>query len=248
MSSEPTPTRRPIAAVRISTIALLGIVAAVAVPACAAAIVMSGTVDNKQAQQDLGLDRPVSRVVIVDSDSSVHVTANSALFGVSGQATLTWHTFSGTSHAKVVEQYADGVLTLSKDCGGIDCGAAIDIQVPPKVSVQVDTSNAGIYVTGVLGAVDLHSSNASITAKHLGSGEANLNTSNASIHASFDGGPKSIRATTSNASVSITTDNRTPYYDDVKASNGDTNLQNVQDHLSTNELYIRTSNSGITVK
>ncbi|ACU70286.1 hypothetical protein Caci_1363 [Catenulispora acidiphila DSM 44928] len=248
MSSEPTPTRRPIAAVRISTIALLGIVAAVAVPACAAAIVLSGTVDSKQVQQNLGMDQPVSRVVIVDSDSSVHVTANPALFGVSGQATLSWHAFSGTSHAKVVEQYADGVLTLSKDCGGIDCGADIDIQVPPKVSVQVNTSNAGISVTGVLGAVDLHSSNASITAKQLGSGDATLATQNASIHASFTGAPKSIRATTSNASVSIVTDGHTPYYDDVKTSNGDTNLQNVRDRRSANVLYIHTSSGGITVK
>ena len=48
MNSEPTPTRRPIAAVRISTVALLGIVAAVAVPAVAAAIVVSGTVDSRR--------------------------------------------------------------------------------------------------------------------------------------------------------------------------------------------------------
>ena len=186
--------------------------------------------------------------MVVDSDSSVHITGDAALRGVSGQATLTWHAFSGTGHPKVVEQYADGVLTLSKDCGGADCGADIDIRVPPTVSVQVSTSNAGIDVTDVSGAVDLHNSDAGITAKQLGSGDATMATSNAPIHASFSGAPKNIRAATSNAGVSIITDGRTAYYDDAKTTNGNTGLDNLQNRLSANEIYIVTSNADISVK
>lgn len=247
MSSERTPTRRPIAAVRVSTVALLGIVAAVAVPAGAAAVMLSGTLDSRQTTQQLGEGGPVTKVVVSDSDSSVHITGVAAVSGMTGHASLTWHAFHGTSHAKVTQQYANGVLTLSKDCGGIDCGADIDIQVPPTVSVQVTTSNAGIQVTNVTGTVNLHSSNASIKAWQLGSGDATMSTSNASIHASFVGAPNSISAVTSNASVGIATDGRTPYYDDARTSNANTTLNNPQNHLSAKEIFIRTSNGGIRV-
>jgi hypothetical protein len=247
MNSERTPARRPIAAVRVSTVALLGVAAAVTVPTVAAALVMSGSIDTHQRQQDLGQAGPVTRVVVQDSDSSVRITGDPALAGVTGQATLTWHSFTGSSNAKVAEQYADGVLTLTKDCGG-DCGAAIDIRVPPNVSVQVTTSNAGINVANVSGGVNLDTSNDGITASRLGAGDATLHTSNGSINASFVGGPKNISATTSNAGVTIVTDGHTAYYNDVQTRNGNTDLGNPQARGSDNTLYVRTSNADVTTR
>lgn len=248
MSSEPTATRRPIAAVRVSTITLIGIVAAVTVPTGAAALVLSGSLDNHMKQVPLGQPGPVTRVVIEDSDSTVRVTGDAALSGMSGQADLTWHSFNGKTKAKVSQRYADGVLTLSKDCGGGDCGADIDIHVPPTVSVQVTTSNAGVYITNVSGGVTVQDSNAEISAKSLGGGDATLHTSNASIKASFVGGPKNIWAHTSNASVDITTDGHTPYYDQVVTSNATPNLLNNPDRFAPNVIDVLTSNDGVTIK
>jgi len=248
MSSEPTPTRRPIAAVRVSTIALIGIVAAVAVPAGAAALVVSGSIGNHMKQQTLSQDGPITRVVIEDSDSSVRVTGDATLIGVSGKADVTWHSFSGTTSAKVSQQYADGVLTLTKDCGGGNCGADIDIKVPPTVSVQVTTSNAGVTITNVSGGVNVQNSNAGIEAKALGGGDTTLNTSNAAIEATFAGGPKNIWAHTSNSSVEITTDGRTPYYDKVVTSNADEHLQNNPDRFAPNVIDVLTSNDSVTIK
>lgn len=247
MSSEPTPTRRPIAGVRISTIALIGIVAAVAVPAGAAALVVSGSIDNHMRQQRLSQDGPITRVVINDSDGSVRVTGDTTMAGVSGKADLTWHSLSGTTNAKVDQHYADGVLTLTKDCGGGGCGADIDILVPPDVSVQVTTSNAGVSLTNVSGTVDVHTSNAGITAKGLGGGDATLKTSNAAIDATFAGGPKNIWAHTSNDSVKITTDGRTSYYDKVVTSNADQHLRNDSDRFSPNVIDVLTSNAPVTI-
>lgn len=250
MSSEPTPSRRPIAALRVSTVALIGVVAAVAVPAAAASVVLSGSLDSQQKQQDLGQADRVTRVVIVDQDSSVRITGNAALFGVTGHATVNWHAFgSSATNAKVVQQYADGVLTLTKDCARTDCHADIDIQVPPTVSVLVTTSNAGVSVSNVSGGVELHDANASITAKQLGAGDAWMETSNAPISATFAGGPKNIFAHTSNAPISITTDGRTTYYDKLQTSNADTHPDNSnQDRRSDNEIDAQTSNAPITVK
>lgn len=253
MTSDTTPTRRPIGAVRVSTVALLGVLAAIAVPACAAAIVMSGSVDGKQQAQDLNEARTVSRVVVVDSDSSVHITGNAALRGITGRASLTWHALQGGSkHTAVVpqvtQQYADGVLTLTKDCLGTDCGADIDIQVPPGVSVQVTTSNAGIDVSNVTGGVDLNTKNGSITASRLGNGDATMNTSNNTIDASFTGAPVNIWAHTSNDDITIVTDGRTHYYDKVSTTNGRLRIGNVDDRKADNVIDAMTTNGNITIK
>lgn len=248
MSSEPTPTRRPIAALRVSTVALLGIVAAVAVPAGATALVVSGSFDGHHKQQDLGLAGPaITRVVVVDANGSVHITGDAALIGVTGKADLNWHTMSDGSAPTVREQYADGVLRLTKDCDGGNCTADIDIRVPPTVSVQVTTTNAGISVSNVSGGVDLHTTNAAISADKLGAGDAAMYSSNGRIDASFAGGPKNIVAHTSNEPVVITTDGRTQYYDQVVTSNANEDLRNQNRHAD-NTIDVETSNAPVTIK
>jgi hypothetical protein len=246
MSSEPAPTRRPIARLRVSTVALLGVVAVFAVPA--GALVMSGALDDKQAQQDINQALPVDKVVIFDNDSTVRVTGDGAVIGVTGHATLTWHSFQRKSPVSVRQQYANGVLTLTKVCNG-SCGSAdIDISVPVTASVQVDTSNAGIDVADVTGTVDLTTTNASISARQMGSGDAVLRTSNGGINASFEGAPKTITADTSNASVTVTTDGKTGYYDDVTTTNGGMDKENIQDRFSTNKITVVTTNAGVTIR
>jgi hypothetical protein len=248
MSSEPTPTRRPIGTVRVSTVALLAVVTAVAVPAGAAALVMSGALDDKQTQQNITQAGPVTKVVVSDSDGSVHITGDPTLLGVTGKATLSWHAYRGHNPVSVSQKYADGVLTLTKVCNGACGGADIEIKVPVNASVQVNTSNAGIDVTNVTGTVDLVDENAGISAKGLGSGDATMNTTNAEINASFAGAPKNIGAFTSNATVSIRTDGVTDYYDSVTTSNGAPDLQNKQDRWSKNTITVNTSNADVTIK
>ena len=248
MNSETPPTRRPIPALRVSTVALLGVVAAVAIPAGAAAFVTSDSINGRQHPQALGQAGPVSRVVIVDADSTVRVTGAPGVSGMTGKASLTWHAphSGGTPH--VVQQYADGVLTLTKDCGGGDCGADLDILVPPTVSVQVTTSNAGIDVANVSGGVDLHSENGAITATGLGSGDATMTTSNDSIYASFAGAPQNISAHTSNDHIVIITDGHTAYFDQTSTTNGQTSLQNKSDRFSADTIDAETTNGDIKIK
>ena len=247
MSSETPPTRRPIPALRVSTVALLGVVAAVAVPAGAAAIVMSVSGDAWQRSQDLTQAGPVSRVVIVDADSLVHVTGNPGVSGMTGKATLTWHRPRGGGIPYVAQQYADGVLTLTEECGG-DCAADLDIKVPPHASVRVTTSTAGIDVADISGGVDLHSENGAITATRLGGGDATMNTSNGSIHASFAGAPQNISAHTSNAPVTIVTDGHTPYFDQTSTTNGQTILRNKRDRRSPDTIDVATSNADVDIE
>lgn len=245
---EPAPRRQPIGTVRISTVALLGIVAAVGVPAVAAAIVLSGTVDSKTKTDTVLVTDQVSKIVIADQDGSVRVTGDPTMFGVSGSAHLNWHGFT-QAPLKLDQVVSNGVLTITKVCLRSDCGGAdIDLRVPPNVAVQATTSNGGIEVYDVTGAVNLVTTNASITGHGLGSGDATFHTSNGSIEAGFSGAPQKIRAETSNASVRIDTDGRTPYFDDVHTSNGDTRLDNPQDRRSDNVIYIRTTNASVRVK
>lgn len=248
MTFDATPPRAPIAAVRVSTVALIGVVTAVAIPCGAAALVISGSVGDKATQQTLSQAGPVTRVVVEDSDSSVRITGDPTLAGVSGQANLTWHAFSGTVHPKVTQQYADGVLTLTKDCGGGDCGADIELRVPPTVSVQVTTSNAGIHVADVSGTVNLHDSNGKIQADRLGSGDTTMNTANDRIEASFSGAPANITAVTTNGEVVIATDGHTLYYDKVSTTNAEPDLENAQNRRVDNVIDVTTTNARVTIK
>lgn len=249
-SPEPQPARRPIAAVRISTVALLGIFAAIAIPAGAATLVLGGNLDGQHSTVHISQTGPISKVVINDAEASVRVIGDPTLSGVSGTADLNWHGSSQTPPLRLDQSVADGVLTLSKVCLRSDeCGGAdITIKVPTAVAVQVATSDAGIDVSNVSGGVDLQTSNAGISADGLGSGNASMHTSNGGIDAKFSGAPKSIRAITSNAGVDITTDGRTAYYDDVDTSNASQTMKNVRDQHAENVVYIRTSNASVSVK
>lgn len=246
---EPAPVRRPIAAVRISTVALLGIVSAVAVPACAAALVLSGTIDSKHQSVGIAETRKVTRVVVEDSNGSVHVNGDPTRSGVSGTVELTWHG-SGKAPLGLEQDFADGVLTLKRVClrGGCGGGADITLSVPPDIAVQTTTSNGSIEVYDVTGDVDLSTSNASITAGRLGDGKATLRTSNGPVEAGFTGAPALITISTSNAPVTVTLDGKTPYYDYVTADNGKIDLRNNPDRYATHEVHVDTSNGDATVK
>jgi len=248
---QPAPRHRPISTVRISTVALLGIVVAVVIPAGAAALVLSGSIDEQHLPQAIQITGPVTKVVIADDDGSIHVTGDPAMSGVSGTADLKWRGLgNGRPPLEVRQDISDGVLTLTKNClRGTDCGGAdIDIRVPPNVAVQASTSNAGIEAYHIAGGVDLSTENAGITANELGSGDAKFHTSNASIDVGFVGAPKEIRADTSNASVTIATDGRTPYFDNVDTSNGETKKDNAQNRYADNVINVSTSNGSVTIR
>ncbi|MFL6111778.1 MAG: hypothetical protein ACJ786_10555 [Catenulispora sp.] len=248
---QPAPRHRPISTVRISTVALLGIVVAVAIPAGAAALVLSGSIDRQHSPQVIQVTEPITKIVIADDDGSIHITGDPTMSGVSGTADLNWRGFVNSKPPLEVRQnVSDGVLMLTKNClRGTDCGGAdIDIKVPPNIAVQASTSNADVEVDTVTGGVDLSTQNAAITATGLGSGDATFHTSNGPIDADFAGGPKRIKATTSNAGVTIRTDGKTRYYNNVETSSGQMRQTNVQDRFSDHEIDVSTSNGDVTIK
>lgn len=247
MTFDATPPRAPIGALRISTIAMAGVIVAVGVPAATAAFAMSSQVIDQQQLVGISAAGPITRVVIADSESDVHISATDTAGGVSGQAVVQWKGKNG-KRAELRQSVADGVLTLTKDCSGGGCGPVdITLSVPRDIAVQAATSDGGISVSGVTGAVDLRTSNGGIDAVGLGSGDASFHTSDGSIDASFTGAPARITAVTSNAAVTVATDGRTKYYDSVRTTNGNRYLTNVQDRDAAGEIDVTTTNGDVTV-
>lgn len=211
-----SPPRAPIGALRISAIAMAGVILAVAVPAAAAAFAMATQVSDQQERVAVDSAGPVSRIVIADSGSDIRVTGDAAATTATGQAVVQWKGKGGKRPA-LRQSVADGVLTLTKDCSSGGCGPIdITLTVPAGVSVRATTSDGDIRLSGVTGAVDLTSSNGSIDADRLGSADASFHTTDGSIDASFAGAPARIAAHTTNGSVTIGTDGRTRYYDAVR--------------------------------
>ncbi|MBW8805441.1 MAG: DUF4097 family beta strand repeat protein [Catenulisporales bacterium] len=250
MTYDAPPPGRPIGALKISTVALLGVVVAVGVPTAAAAIAMSvsGRVDDQRAAVAITATGPISRVVVQDSESDVVVTGDPAATGAEGRAQIQWKGEHGR-RAALRQSVENGVLTLAKDCSSGGCGPVnIDLRVPANVSVQVTTSDGSVEVANVTGAVDLTSSDGELRASGLGSGDASFQTTNGTVSAEFTGAPARIRAGTTNADVHITTDGKTTYYDSVQTTNGSQSLTNPQDRFAADEIDVTTSNGNVSVK
>lgn len=247
MTFDATPPRAPIGALRISTIALAGVIVAVCVPAATAAFATSSRVTDQQARVAIAAAGPISRVVVADSGSDVQISGDPTAAGVSGEAVVQWKG-KGGKRPTLRQSVSDGVLTVTKDCSGGGCGPVdITMSVPTGIAVQVTTSDGHIGLSGVTGAVDLTSSNGTIDATGLGSGNASFRTSDGDIDASFVGAPARITARTTNGTVSIGTDGRTAYDDSVHATGGIQTLTNVRDRRATDEIDVTTTNGDVTI-
>jgi hypothetical protein len=244
---------RPIGTVKIGTPLLVGIVLAVAAPVVVGWVIASGAADpGHEDAPAFSLAGPVTSVVITGLDGTVRVTGDPSVSGVSGRVTVDWH---GQSRPQPVETIKDGVatLTFTRLPVGAHNNAMVswDVLVPTTAAVTVTTSNASATLTGVGGAVDVTTSNASIRGVGLGDGLATFHTSNGTIEAAFTGAPPSIKAKSSNASVTITTDGKTRYFDRTTTSNGNTNRENDGQNdytlAPTRMIDVETSNGSITI-
>lgn len=249
---EPGPARRrPIPAVRISTVALIGAVAAVSIPAGAAAFVLTGggLPHNRHATVPIRQTATVDKVVIDTENGGVNVTGDATMAGVSGQAELGW-TGSVQAPLRLDQHVENGVLTLKTVCLTLnaDCGgASITIKVPPKVAVEATSSNGGIDVASVTGGVNLQTSNAGIEVRDLGDGDATMHTTNGGVDAAFSGAPKQILITTSNAGVNVTTDGKTVYYNDISTTNASQEIHNNPSRNAQNEIHVHTTNGSVRI-
>jgi hypothetical protein len=248
MTNDVSPTRRPISGIRVSSAALSGVVVAVLVPTAAAALAISGRVTNEHATVAIAAAGPITRVVVQDSASDVVIAGDASATRAEGQADVQWKGEDGPRPV-LRQSVADGVLTLTKDCSSGACGSIdITLRVPAGVSVRATTSSGRIQVRNVTGGVDLTSSNGDLQGIGLGSGPAAFRTSNGTVRASFDGAPTRIAVEDSNGDVTVTTDGRTPYYDDVSTTNGPAVLANRQDRQGSNEIDVTTTNGKVTVQ
>jgi hypothetical protein len=247
MTFDASPPRAPIGALRISTIAMAGVIVAVSVPAASAAFAMSSRVTDQQARVGISASGPITRVVVADSGSDVRIAGASGAGGVSGQAVVQWKGRGGRRPV-LRQSVADGVLTLTKDCSSGGCGPVdITLSVPRDAAVAATTSDGHIAVTNLSGTVELVSSNGDIDADGLGSADASFQTTDGSIDASFTGAPGRISARTSNASVTVVTDGRTAYYDSVSTTHGNQVLTNVQNPRAAREIDVTTTNGDVTI-
>ncbi|NUR60781.1 MAG: hypothetical protein HOV87_19275 [Catenulispora sp.] len=244
----PSP-HRPISSVRITTVALIGVVTAVSVPAVAAAIAVSSPVTDESASVPIAATGPITRVVVLDSESDLTITGDLSATGASGQAEIQWKGEHGPRPV-LRQSVADGVLTLSKDCSCGGCGPVdIRLRVPRDVSVRAVTSDGRIQVMDVTGGVDLVSSNGDLEGFGLGAGPASFRTTNGSVHAAFDGAAPSIRLQTTNGDADLVTDGRTAYNTTVNSTGDELkDVENIRDRLSPNVIVVSTTNGKVSVK
>jgi DUF4097 and DUF4098 domain-containing protein YvlB len=257
MTKDAKPSR-PIGTVRIGTPLLVGIVLAISAPIAVASVVESGVADPGNEEPSSvslagSLTQPITKVVVHGANGSVRVTGDKSVSGVKGTAVVDWH---GNAKPTLDETVADGVATLTfSPPAGVESyrgGVGWDVSVPLTADVVVATSDGTATLDGLGGTVDATTTNASIEARGLGSGVATLTSSNGDIRASFVGAPSLIKAETSNASVTIETDGKTPYFDKLHTTNGNTTPDNpgADDYTlaPVRMIDVKTTNGNINVR
>jgi hypothetical protein len=139
------------------------------------------------------------------------------------------------------------------------------VTMPPGTSVEVDTSNGDVAVTGVAGDVRVdtsngkvllvavggdvvvHSSNGSIDGRDLTAPTAHLDTSNGSITLVFATAPDTVTADSSNGDVTVELPEGV-YRVLTSTGNGDVDVAVTTDPDSARLIEVETSNGDVTIR
>ncbi|MEU7636928.1 MULTISPECIES: DUF4097 family beta strand repeat-containing protein [unclassified Streptomyces] len=193
------------------------------------------------------------RVDTSDGDVTVHGGKGGSTVGVHRKVTYRGDRPQGPTH-----RVEGGTLVLG-GCGD-QCSVTYTVDLPGTVpvtgetsngalhlskvaAVKVTTSNGGIDLDGVSGAVDVRSTDGAITGKGLAGTGIRAETSNGGISLTATK-PQDVRAKTSNGAVSVTVpDDR--YQVSAETSNGAKRIGVHNDPAGRYRLDLTTSNGEI---
>lgn len=251
--SAPRPVR-PIGRVRVGTPVLLGIAVLVTAPVTVAygAAGGFGRYEDHQQPGVVALAGPVTAVEVTGFDGDVYLDGSATATGVTGTSLTSYH--ETATRAVLTETVQDGVAKLAFTCPNGHCSGGVSwhLTVPAGAAVTVTTNDALISLDALAGPVTATSDNGDVRARELGSGDAVLRTRNAAVTAQFDGAPTSVSASSENGDVDITTDGRTPAYDDVRDTDGggsvDLSNPGNDDKSAAHVITVRTSDGRISIR
>jgi hypothetical protein len=147
------------------------------------------------------------------------------------------------------------------------CDLDIRVQLPGTASLDVESTNGRIAVTGldgavtlrttngeldlreVSGALDLRTSNGAIRVADSTSDDVSVSTTNGGIELGFSESPTTVVATSTNGGVTVRVPDQVTYFIDADTTNGGINTDALpSDRFADRTITVKTTNGGILVE
>lgn len=218
--------------------------------------------------------RPVSFHATASDSTSIAVSAPNAGIRVTPSTddrvhvdATGWH--SGPRPTLTVDTQG-GTTTIHGRCGSAWlslCYLEITISAPPTADLTVASTNGAIGVSGLVGSVSIQTTNGTIDTRNLG-GTLDLQTTNGAIRASacesddvtarttngavdlhFTRAPGTVKAGSTNGSITVSVPRDASYFIDAHTVNGRVDTNDIgSDRKSDRTITAETVNGGITVR
>jgi DUF4097 and DUF4098 domain-containing protein YvlB len=200
----------------------------------------------------------------VNVDGDVTVQA-----GPTGQITVATHQVWSFVRPAITETLHGDRLTVKVTCNGFsigECGTSERLTVPPRVALDVDSSDSNVTVDGISGALNLHSSDGDVSVSNdsgplqLSSDDGNVqgtDLSSSAVTASSTDGDVNLRFTTAPRSVSGTSSDGSvevglprgpaPYLVSASSDNGSRSVDVHTDSTSERRISVDSNNGDVSV-
>jgi len=186
------------------------------------------------------------------------------------QITVTARISDGLRSTSVRREVVGDRLELRGGCPALlsaFCDVAYTVEMPSRIAVRARLGNHSARVSGVVGDLDLHSSNGRVEARGSGTGTVRLHSDNGNVvgldlrartvdaHSdngdvdlTFAAAPGDVKATSDNGDVTIEVpDDGTSYAVDTGSANGSTAAPVRTDPDSDRRIVARSGNGSVLV-
>jgi hypothetical protein len=214
--------------------------------------------------------RPITDVEIDAGGARVSVGPG----GTGGQVRVVTRLTWALSKPKVERIWAGELLLIRFSCDGgrwvyrdLECGAEIDVQVPPEVRVRAETGSGRLRVRGISGdlrleagsgAIELaevrgrvwaRASSGEITGTGLASPSVEAEVGSGRLAFGFAAPPRRVKASAGSGMVQITVPSGSYYRVDVQAGSGSVRVDPaLHDRSSPNGIVAKTGSGAILIR
>jgi len=205
--------------------------------------------------------------------STVHVTVDGSIQvqpGPAGQVTVATHKVWSFQQPTVSETQSGTDITVNASCPGLQlggsCSTSVRLTVPSAIALDLTSQNANVSVSGVQGALVLHSGdgdvdvasasgplhlssdNGNVTGSGLTSPEARASSNDGDVGLTFTAAPTTVTASSDNGNARVGVPHGpTAYLVSASTDNGNRSVGVRTDSASDRRIVVDSSNGDVSV-
>lgn len=193
------------------------------------------------------ITNPVRKIVVRGDTGDIAVHA-----GLTGDVIMQRKDTWTVDRPSTSERYADGVLTIETQCGGLTqvlrCRSDLTIDAPPEVDVEITAKEGDIDLRGLNGRTEVSTERGDIRTRRLEPVVVRATSQGGDVSLDLFGEPARTEAESDGGDVHVTVPYG-PYRVDATADAGDVKVEGViRDDLAPQRIAVLTKVGDITVR